>query len=165
MGTPSESFPFPSMLVSKHIPSAEKRPFAAYAKVVRASQRFNETRVTRRVRGGSRSGIRFVRGKEFSEEPWSDVSHFPGEVPLTPPAPPNERALRDEEALMTKASNNEERSASLPKRLLIVCVLAALVVAGCSADEKQAGGAKPVARVAAEAGETREVSVELGERG
>jgi hypothetical protein len=57
------------------------------------------------------------------------------------------------------------RSASLPKGLLIVCVLAALVVAGCSADEKQEGGAKPVARVAAEAGETREVSVELGERG
>ena len=51
---------------------------------------------------------------------------------------------------MTKASNNEERSASPPKRLLIACVLAALVVAGCSADEKQAGGAKPVARVAAE---------------
>jgi serine protease Do len=44
---------------------------------------------------------------------------------------------------MTTASNNEERSASLPKRLLIACVLAALVVAGCSADEKQVGGAKP----------------------
>ena len=92
----------------------------------------------------------FVRGKESSEELWSDVSHFPGEVPLTPPAPANKRALRDEEALMTKASNNQERSASPPKRLLIACVLAALVVAGCSADEKQAGGAKPVARVAAE---------------
>jgi S1-C subfamily serine protease len=92
----------------------------------------------------------FVRGKESSEELWSDVSHFPGEVPLTPPAPANKRALRDEEALMTKASNNQERSASPPKRLLIACVLAALVVAGCSADEKQAGGAKPVARVASE---------------
>jgi S1-C subfamily serine protease len=92
----------------------------------------------------------FVRGKESSEELWSDVSHFPGEVPLTPPAPANKHAMRDEETLMTKASNNEERSASPPKRLLIACVLAALVVAGCSADEKQAGGAKPVARVAAE---------------
>jgi serine protease Do len=58
-----------------------------------------------------------------------------------PPAPANKRAIRDEEALMTKASNNE-RSASPPKRLLIACVLAALVVAGCSADEKPAGGAK-----------------------
>ena len=51
---------------------------------------------------------------------------------------------------MTRASNNEERSTSPSKRLLIACVLASLVVAGCSADEKQAGGARPVARVAAE---------------
>jgi hypothetical protein len=39
----------------------------------------------------------FVRGKESSEELWSDVSHFPGEVPLTPPASASKRAMRDEE--------------------------------------------------------------------
>ncbi|MDP8946609.1 MAG: hypothetical protein M3N09_00720 [Actinomycetota bacterium] len=41
---------------------------------------------------------------------------------------------------MTKAGN-ERRSTPPLKRLLIALVLAALLVVGCSADDKQAGGA------------------------